>query len=304
MEMQGLDRLLVIGGSSLLGSKILDVGQRRYGADRCFSSHNRNNGGGSADRVDIGSEGEVRRLFEKVRPEVVICAAAMTNVDDCERYPELAKKINSDGPRNVSLSCKKFDSKLIHVSTDYVFDGEKNGRYTEDDDPNPISVYGRSKLDGDSHVLSVLPDAVIARPAVLYGWNNTVRKENFVTWVIGKLRDNQAVPLFEDQYTSPTFADDLARTLLDLSEKEVSGIWNVSGPDCLNRPECGRKIAEVFKLDASLISPVPMASVNLPAKRPRRTCLDVSKVERLLKRKTLSFEDGINAMKEQEASIR
>jgi dTDP-4-dehydrorhamnose reductase len=149
-------------------------------------------------------------------------------------------------------------------------------------------------------VLSTLPDAVVARPAVLYGWNPLEDKDNFVTWVIKKIRKGERATLFEDQWISPTFADDLARTLLDLAGMDVKGVWHVSGPDCLDRPTCGRMIAKAFDLDEKLVVPVPSSSVSLPAKRPKYSCLDVSKVEKVLGRKMMSFEEGLKTMRKQE----
>jgi len=214
----------------------------------------------------------------------------------------LANRVNATGPELVARACKRHGSRLVHVSTDYVFDGSKDRKYREDDVPRPISVYGASKLAGEKAVMSTLPSAAVARPAVLYGWSPLEAKENFVTWVLKKLRAGERATLFEDQWISPTFADDLARTLLELGERGVSGIWHVSGPDCLDRPTCGRMIARTFGLDEGLIVPVPSASVSLPARRPRQSCLDVSKVEKLLNRKMVSFEEGLRIMREQEAA--
>jgi dTDP-4-dehydrorhamnose reductase len=299
-----LRKLLVIGASGLLGSRLMSQAPKRFDVIGCCNPAVDGVTSGLLEHLDIGSKEEVERLIGKVRPEVVISAAAMTNVDGCERQPELARRVNFEGPEHIASCCKKVGARLVHVSTDYVFDGEKKGRYTEEDAPNPISVYGSTKLEGEKAVLSILPGSVIARPAVLYGWNPIKSKDNFVTWVLKKLQSNQKATLFEDQYTSPTFADDLAITLLELAERDVTGIWNVSGPDCLDRPACGRIIAKTFGLDESLIVPVLSESVPLPAKRPKRTCLDVTKVEKLLKRKTVSFEEGIKTMKAQEAGHR
>jgi len=299
-----LRRLLVIGASGLLGSKLMVQAQGRY---EVFGSYNPDVDGKTSWRLesmDIGSKEDVERLFEKVKPDVVILTAAMTNVDVCEKEPLLANRINATGPELVARPCKKLGMRLVHVSTDYVFDGTKTRKYKEDDVPRPISVYGSTKLAGERAVLSTLPDAVVARPAVLYGWSPIEGKDNFVIWVLKKFRAKEKVSLFEDQRISPTFADDLARTLLDLADRDVSGIWHVSGPDCLDRPTCGRMIARRFALDEGLVVPVPSSSVSLPAKRPKHCCLDVSKVEKLLNRKMVSFEEGLEVMKQQEASRR
>ena len=296
--------MLVIGASGLLGSRLLAHTGEKY--DIVGSCNPAIDGESSPllENVDIGSKDEVERLFHKIRPEVVILAAAMTNVDACEKNEKLAFRVNALGPEYVAHCTRKMNARLVYVSTDYVFDGEKKGRYTEEDMPNPISIYGASKLAGERAVSSILPEAIIARPAVLYGWNPIRNKDNFVTWVLNRLRNNQPATLFEDQYTSPTFADDLARTLIDLLDTNVSGIWNISGPDCLNRPACGRIIANEFDLDESLIVPVQSETIALPARRPKRTCLDITKVERILKRKMVSFKEGIRMMKQQEESQR
>ncbi len=295
-------RLLIIGASGLLGSKIYKQAGEEY---QVSGSYNPEVDGKSAWRLeplDIGSKDEVDRLFDKARPDAVVLCAAMTNVDLCERQPQVANRVNAAGPELVARACKRLGSRLVHVSTDYVFDGTKTRRYTEEDMPRPISVYGQSKLAGERAVLRTYPEAVVARPAVLYGWNPLEDKDNFVTWVLKKLRKGEKATLFEDQWISPTFSDDLAGTLLELAKRDVSGVWHVSGPDCLDRPTCGRMLAEAFGLDKGLVSPVPSSSVSLPAKRPKYSCLDVTKVERLLSRKTMSFEQGLRAMRDSERS--
>lgn len=298
-----LSKLLIIGASGLLGSRLMSQARSKYEVTGCCNPIVDGEDTGISEHLDIGSRGQIENLFHRIRPDAVILAAAMTNVDGCERNPDLAYSVNAKGPEYVADCCRRIGSKLAYVSTDYVFNGKKIGRYSEDDQPDPISVYASTKLAGERAVSSILPDAIIARPAVLYGWNPVSKKDNFVTWVLKKLRKGEQVNLFEDQYTSPTFADDLAKTLLDLVEKDVAGIWNVSGPDCMNRPACGTLIARIFGLDWTLVTPVLSDSIPLPAKRPKNTCLNVAKVENLLRRKTMSFEDGVLKMKEQEGIL-
>ena len=302
--MSGKKRLLVIGASGLLGNKLYVQGSSKYDVSGSYNTEVDGKSSWRLDPLDIGSKDEVEKLFDKVRPDVAILCAAMTNVDACETKPLIANRVNATGPELVARSCKKMEVRLIHVSTDYVFDGRKTRKYTEEDVPKPISVYGSSKLSGERAVLSTLPEAIVARPAVLYGWNPLEDKDNFATWVLKKLRKGEKVTMFEDQRISPTFADDLAKTLLELAEREVRGIWNVSGPDCLDRPACGRMIADAFGLDDKLVVPVASSSVSLPAKRPKYSCLDVSKVEKLLGRKMMSFKSGLDAMRLQEPEKR
>jgi len=299
-----LKRLLVIGASGLLGSKLISQAKGEFEvagtcnplADGCNTS--------GLEPLDMCSESGVSKIFKELRPDVVIVAAAMTDVDGCEKNPEIAENINAKGPGIVARTCREHGVRLVHISTDYVFDGNKMDRYVETDATNPVSVYGKSKLRGELAVLSELPTAFIARTAVLYGWNPIRSKANFVTWVLKKLRNGEKATLFEDQWISPTFADDLASALIGISGKNESGIWHLVGPDCLDRPKCGRMIAEVFELDERLIIPVPSSSVPLPAKRPAYSCLDSSRVEKLLNREMMPFDGGLREMRRQELSER
>ena len=299
-----MKRLLVIGASGLLGSKIINQAKGKFdifgscnpAVDGCSTS--------GLEPLDMCSESDVSRIFNELDPDIVILAAAMTDVDGCEKNPGLAESVNAIGPSIVSKACREFGAWLVHVSTDYVFDGNKRDLYVETDATSPISVYGSSKLHGEQAVLAELPTASVARTAVLYGWNPIKSKSNFATWVLKKLRNGEKVTLFNDQWISPTFADDLAGALIGIASKSASGIWHVTGPDCLDRPACGRMIAEVFELDESLIIPVPSSSVPLPAKRPAYSCLDSSRVEKLLNREMMTFEEGLREMRRQELSER
>ncbi len=297
-----MDSLLVIGASGLLGSKVMEQARGRFAVRGAYNPDVDGATLWQLDSVDIGSKDDIDKLFDKTKPDKVILTAAMTNVDACEKNPTLANRINAAAPGLVARACKKASASLLHVSTDYVFDGMKSRKYVETDVQRPISVYGTSKLAGERSVLATLPDAAVVRPAVLYGWNPIPEKMNFVTWVLKKLRNNEPVKLFEDQIVSPTLADDLAGVLLNLAEKQASGVWHASGPDCLDRPSCGRMIAEVFGLDEDLIAPVPSSSVSLPARRPKYSCLDITKTEKFLGRKTVSFKDGLIVMRQQEKS--
>ena len=300
MSYERKEKLLVIGASGLLGSKIMRQARDMYSVIGAYNPDVDGISTWKLEPVDIGSKEEVDKLFENSKPDLVILTAAMTSVDACEKNPTLANRINAAAPGLIARACKESSAHLVHVSTDYVFDGMKSRRYLEADTPRPISVYGASKLAGEQSVLSILPEAAVVRPAVLYGWNPIPDKMNFVTWILKKMRNGEPVILFEDQVVSPTFADDLAIVLLTFADKQVSGVWHASGPDCLDRPSCGRAIAEIFGLDCSLITSVPSSSVSLPARRPKYSCLDITKAESLLGRRTMSFRNGLATMREQE----
>jgi len=299
-----LEKLLVVGASGLLGSKIMVQARGRYDAIGTYNPEVDGADLWRLESLDVGSKDEVEKLFAEVVPNVVILTAAMTNVDACEKQPVVANRINASGPALVARACKSAGARLVHVSTDYVFDGTKKRKYVETDHPRPISVYGSSKLAGEKSVLSSLPTAAIARTAVLYGWNPIEGKENFVTWSLKKLRAGERVTMFQDQHISPTFADNLAGALLGLAGTDASGVFHVSGPDCFDRVVCGKMIANIFNLDENLIIPVKSNTLSLPAKRPAYSCLDISKIEKLLNRKMESFESGLRKMKSQESKKR
>jgi dTDP-4-dehydrorhamnose reductase len=287
-----------------LGSKLIAQARGKYSISGTCNVEFDGRSDWHFEDMDIGSKESVEKVFEKVRPELVILAAAMTDIDACEKDPVKANRVNAVGPGLVARACKTHASRLVHVSTDNVFDGQKPAKYREEDVARPFSAYGTTKLAGERAVHSILPGAAVARTAVLYGWNPLTDRGNFVTLVLKKLRAGEKATQFQDQWISPTFADDLARALLELAEKDVSGTWHVAGPDCLDRPGCGRLIAKVFELDEKLIMPVPSSSVSLPVRRPKNSCLDVSKIEKLLIRRMFSFEQGLTRMKEQEPKTR
>jgi len=219
----------------------------------------------------------------------------MTNVDQNEKDKRLATKINVEGPKNVIRACKQIDSKLIFMSTDFIFDGRKSGDYTEEDIPNPISHYGKTKFDAELAILNSDIDYLICRTAVLYGWNN--EKLNFITWVLKKLQDNERINIVTDQINNPTYVRNLAEIILKLIEKKASGIYHTAGDDALSRYEIAIKCAEVFECDKNLISPI--GSLNQVAIRPKNASLNITKLKSFLdsELKCLSLLEGLKDMK-------
>ena len=219
----------------------------------------------------------------------------MTNVDQNERDKRFATKINVEGPKNVIRACKQIDSKLIFMSTDFVFDGEKKGYYIEDDIPNPISHYAKTKLDAELAIINSDIDYLICRTAVLYGWNK--EKLNFVTWVLKKLQNNERINIVTNQINNPTYVRNLAEIILKLIEKKASGIYHTAGDDALSRYEIAIKCAEVFEHDKKLINPI--GSMNQVAIRPKNASLNVAKLKSFLgsELKSLSLLEGLKDMK-------
>ena len=298
----------MIGGSGLLGFKVAELSVKE--AFETYATYNLRpielNECNSV-RLDKTVRDDTLDLVKKVKPEVVIDTAAIHNVDYCETHHDEAWKVNVEGTRNVADACKEVGAKMILISTDYVFDGKKNF-YTEQDVPNPLHFYAKTKLEGENLIKKAGIDYAIARPSVIYGWNpgelaglksSSGKSMNFVIWVINKLKREEEISIVTDQYSSPTYADNLAEALLALSKSDKQGVYHTTGKTCTNRFNFTKKIAEVFELSGSLIRPVTSDVFKQVAERPKRCCLDVSKAERELAVTFLTVEEGLKKMKEQ-----
>jgi dTDP-4-dehydrorhamnose reductase len=301
-------RLLVIGGSGLLGFKIAWLAVKQ--AFETFATYNLRPvklEGCNFYRLDISNKGNTFTLIKKLMPDVIIDTAALHNVDYCETHPDETWKVNVEGTKNIVYACKEVSAKMIFISTDYVFDGKK-GFYTEEDSPNPLHYYAKTKLVAENMVKGAGIDYVIVRPSVIYGWNpveatnvqsSSKKSVNFVMWAINKLKKGEEIKAVTDQYNSPTLADNLAEVLLVLSKSNRRGLYHIAGKTCLNRFEFTQKIAEVFGFDRNLIKPTTSDVFRQVAKRPKRCCLDVTKAERELRVKLLTIDEGLKKMKVQ-----
>lgn len=224
--------------------------------------------------MDITNADAVHEVISAERPDVVIHCAAHTAVDRCETEPALAQQLNVEGTRNVANACRTIGAKLVYLSTDYVFDGNA-GPYAEDATPNPLSVYSRTKLEGEQ-VARELPTALVIRTTVVYGVH-PVRK-SFPIWLIGELRAGRAVRIVDDQWSTPTFADQLVQAIAFLLEQQATGIWNVGDATYCNRYEFAVQIATLFNLDATRISRTNTAALGQAAARPLRGGLKMDKL--------------------------
>jgi len=229
----------------------------------------------------------------RIKPEIIIHSAALTDVDRCERERELAYKINVQGTRMVSEASKKAGSFLIYISTDYIFDGIR-GRYKEGDDPHPLSYYGRTKLLGEGFC-----DGCIARSCVIYGSRPASGKVNFALWIINSLKANQPIHVVTDQFITPTLNSNLAAMVLEAGERHLYGTYHLAGASRISRYDFAREVARMLDLDLSLISPSRMEDMNWIAKRPRDSSLDTHEAAKLLKEKPLSTEQAMQSLKKE-----
>jgi dTDP-4-dehydrorhamnose reductase len=278
-----MKRVLVCGSNGLLGQRLAFVldGESEY--EVLHTSHHRSfvseQGLFDYTQLDISNRSDVKSLISSFRPDVVLNAAAMTNVDLCERDRESAWKMNVTGVEHLVEICRRINAKLIHVSTDYVFDG-KLGNYKEEDRANPVNYYGKTKLAGENVIISSGIDYAILRTILVYGIGVNV-KNNFALWVINSLNDGKQIRCVDDQISNPTHVHDLAMAMKNVMERGSKGMFHISGPETVSRYDFAVKAAEIFGYDKSLISRVKTADIEQRAVRPMNTSfiLDKAKIQ-------------------------
>jgi len=256
-------------------------------------------------QVDISNKNELKSAIGGLSflPEVIINTAAYTDVDGCETNQGKAWKVNVEGVRNLVEICKETNRqdashiKLVHLSTDYIFDGKK-GPYSEDDIPNPLSYYGKTKLESEKLINENLDDFIIVRSNVLYGCGKNV-KPNFVLWMINELKENKEINVVNDQYNNPTLADNLAQAVVELVSNKFSGVINIAGSEYLSRYDFALKIAEKFGLNKENISPIQTSELHQSAPRPFKGGLKIDKAQKILKTKLLDVNEGLEIVKKQ-----
>jgi dTDP-4-dehydrorhamnose reductase len=293
-----LEKLMVIGGSGLLGGHLAKYARKNYEVCATYLGHPIEILGCKVVSMDITDPQKTRDAIMEFDPDCIVLSAAQRNVDFCEKNQELVARINVEGAKNVTLAAKKAQAKLIYISTDLVFDGEKV-HYLEADRTNPVNFYGETKLKGEQEVMSTLEDCAIARVSVLYDWNPFEHTKNFISWLYDNLREGEHLSLFTDQFRNATYIKNACQALLKIYEKDAKGIFHIAGRFCENRYEIGLKVAEIFGFDKSLISESNSTEGDWIAKRPAKCCLDVGKMESELGIKSMSVAEGLRTMKEE-----
>jgi dTDP-4-dehydrorhamnose reductase len=286
--------VLITGANGLLGQKLC----------RHFSSSHK------TVAVDLHPEGRVslpnlsyqsldltdgKALESHVRfyePALIINAASYTDVDGCEIHQTEAWAVNVGAVKNLVKACQAADIRLVHLSTDYIFDGEK-GPYSEDDPPNPVNFYGKTKLESENVIKQSGIHSLIVRTNVLYGFGERVKK-NFLIWLLEKLSAGEKIKIVADQFNNPTLADNLSECILEMVERDLSGVFHVGGAEYLSRYDFALKVADKFGFQNAHISPIKTETLKQKAKRPLRGGLRVEKAQSLLETKLLNVEEGLD----------
>lgn len=288
-------KIFVTGGSGLLGSKIAEIALKMYEHEVCTGYCHNKPEFGAPVKFDLTKDRDLEVIY-KIRPEVIIHTAALTNVDECETNKELAYKINTEGTKRVVEVAGELKAFLVYVSTDYVFSGNK-GMYKEEDAPNPVDYYGHTKLMGENYC------DCIARPGVIYGTKPASGTINFALWLIDKLRNKEEVKIVTDQYITPTLNTNLAKMLLEVAEKELKGVFHLAGATRVSRYDFALQIADKFELDKKLIVQSRIADMRWIAPRPKDSSLDTSKALRYLKEKPYELDKALDVLKEEMENV-
>ena len=290
-------RLLVVGANGLLGSNVVRAGQQR-GWDVSGTYHSARPAFDiPLTQFDLRESDTLDNILSEHDPDVVINCAAMTDVDGCETTPEQAYVLNGDAPGDLASHCDANDIEFVHVSTDYVFDGAGHEPYSESADPDPVQVYGESKLAGEQAVRDEVAEAVIARLSFVWGIH---RSRDALTgspaWVRDQLQSSEEIPLFTDQRVTPTRAGQAAETLLDLIEQDAAGLFHVACSSCMTPYEFGEVIADHVGSSEELLSKGSTADIERDATRPKHSCLDVAKVESTLRRPQPTLREDVETV--------
>ncbi len=268
-------RILVTGASGLLGLNMaLEASQQH----EVFGSVNSNVIQTTAFTVlqsDLTVPGALEKLIDESQPEWVINCAALANLEACEANPALAEKLNSELPEKLANYVAKGGARLVHISTDAVFDGKRGG-YTEEDQPNPLSLYARTKLKGEQAVLATNPQAIVAR-VNLFGWSLR-GKRSLAEWFFNNLSAGNSIKGFTDVYFCPLLSNDLAKIVLKMLDIGTQGLFHVVSSECSSKYDFGVRLARLFDFDKTLIRPALVSEAGLAAVRSPNLTLNSDKL--------------------------
>jgi dTDP-4-dehydrorhamnose reductase len=294
-------KLLITGASGLFGTKLAEMATTK--SWEVYSGYNRQEPPfGTPVQLDITNENQVEEAIKKTSPSAVVHAASLTDVDKCETDKTLAWKTNVEGTKHIANATKASNTFLVYISTDYVFNGEV-GYYKEIDIPEPINYYGLTKLKAEELVKGLTDYYCIARSSVIYGANAASGKINFALWLLDKLNRNEYAKVVTNQWNSPTLNTNLAAMTIEIIERNLTGIFHLSGATRISRYEFAKLIAQTFNLNEKLIIPDTLAAFSWEAralwaaKRPKDSSLNTSKAQQTLKTTPLRIHEALEQFK-------
>jgi len=260
--------ILVVGAKGMLGRDLMDVLHSSLLNDEII--------GWDIEEIDIQKEEETVFKIEKLRPDIVIHLAAYTDVDGCESNEKKAFAVNAEGTKHVALAASRCLAKMVYLSTDYVFDGNKKEPYLESDVPHPLNVYGRSKWEGERYVQELVENSLIVRTQWLYGRYG----KNFVTSILRQATEKRVLSIVNDQMGSPTYSADLAKTIFTLIQFNVRGIFHVANSDLCTWYTFGQAILKLSGMNKVKVIPISSKDLGRPAARPAYSVFNCQKLKR------------------------
>jgi dTDP-4-dehydrorhamnose reductase len=301
MQTNGLvkNRILITGSNGMLGQRAVQFYSSKENIELLATSVEEKAVFDSVEYipVDIKDRDNIKKVIYDYCPDFIVHTAAFTNVDLSEKLREDAWKINVKGVEYIAEAARTIDAHIIHISTDYIFDG-KNGPYDENAIPDPLGYYGRTKLASENTLRISGTFFTILRTNVLYGIAQNSRPD-FVRWVINSLSKNENIRIVKDQINNPTFIDDLVQGINKIIEFRKIGVYNIGGKEFLSRFDFTLRIAEYFNLDKKLILPITTDELKQPARRPLKSGLLILKAETELGYKPHTITESLAAMKKE-----
>ena len=299
-----MEKLFIFGIGGLVGSKLAKLASTDF---EVFGSYNfRKNDEFSSIKLDVSETNKVKKILEEIEPKYIINTTAIHNVDYCENHKDETREINVEFVKNLFQISENLGSKLVHISTDSIFDGQKLEPYTENDVPNPPNYYGETKLESENITLQNKNNLVI-RASILYGWLNQKLAEkessskksiNFAQWLINTILENKTVNIITDEKSSPILAEDFSRSILHLIKKNLSGIYHSAPPIEITRHEFSVKLIEFLGLDTKLINPITNKELGRKVNTGQNKCLNSKRLQET-GYQFMSLEESFSLIKDQ-----
>jgi dTDP-4-dehydrorhamnose reductase len=287
-------KILITGASGFLGGYLAQAAQGKGELLGTYWEHPVAMPGVELQRMDLTNLVAVAQFVRKIKPRIILHSAALANLDTCEVQKDLAWRTNVDAARMMAAVARELNSRLIHVSTDMVFDGKK-GNYAEDDPLEPISYYGYSKRAAEEAVLRAYPEALVVRVALLYGFS-VAGGNSFSAEIFNRLRAGQKVKVFADQFRTPIWASNAARAIMELAAQDRAGILHLAGTERISRADFARELARQIGADLNLLEAVSMHEVNWLVPRPQDVSLNTEVAQHILQTPLLDCREGIKQM--------
>jgi dTDP-4-dehydrorhamnose reductase len=296
-----MQKVIITGSNGLLGQSLLTLFLKEKNKYQIFGFSRGDNRSGRIDfeyiSIDITDETLLKESIHNIKPDFIINTAAITNVDVCETEKEACNLLNVTVVQWLSEACKELNAHIIHLSTDFIFDGKK-GNYKETDTPNPLNYYGVTKLKSEEVLIASNCNYIIVRTILVYGQVFDMSRSNIVLWVKQMLEEKKDITIVDDQFRMPTYVDDLALACKIALDKKVTGIFHISSKELLSIYNIAQQIASVFQLDKNLIKPISTSTLNQTAPRPPKTGFDLTKTNKELDFYPKSFKEDLLKFKE------